>query len=213
MAVQSNLKNMALCLSLVCLVCSALLGGVYAVTAEPIAQTNANLLKASIQAVLPQGGELSEAKTVEVDGTTYEYYESVADGVPVAYAVKSVTSGFGGALTLMVGVTPDGTIYNTSVLSHTETPGLGAKCTTDEGFMAQWKGFDPSQKILSVKKDGGDVDAITAATITSRAFSKAVDKAYQAFEANKEKYNKTASTAVTDTVAENENEEGGTENE
>ena len=73
MAVQSNLKNMALCLSLVCLVCSALLGGVYAVTAEPIAQTNANLLKASIQAVLPQGGELSEAKTVEVDGTTYEY--------------------------------------------------------------------------------------------------------------------------------------------
>ena len=53
MAVQSNLKNMALCLSLVCLVCSALLGGVYAVTAEPIAQTNANLLKASIQAVLP----------------------------------------------------------------------------------------------------------------------------------------------------------------
>ena len=102
MAVQSNLKNMALCLSLVCLVCSALLGGVYAVTAEPIAQTNANLLKASIQAVLPQGGELSEAKTVEVDGTTYEYYESVADGVPVAYAVKSVTSGFGGALTLII---------------------------------------------------------------------------------------------------------------
>ena len=163
MAVQSNLKNMALCLSLVCLVCSALLGGVYAVTAEPIAQTNANLLKASIQAVLPQGGELSEAKTVEVDGTTYEYYESVADGVPVAYAVKSVTSGFGGALTLMVG--------------------LGAKCTTDEGFMAQWKGFDPSQKILSVKKDGGDVDAITASTITSRAYTLAVKNACEAVKA------------------------------
>ena len=173
MAVQSNLKNMALCLSLVCLVCSALLGGVYAVTAEPIAQTNANLLKASIQAVLPQGGELSD----------YEYYESVADGVPVAYAVKSVTSGFGGALTLMVGVTPDGTIYNTSVLSHTETPGLGAKCTTDEGFMAQWKGFDPSQKILSVKKDGGDVDAITASTITSRAYTLAVKNACEAVKA------------------------------
>ncbi len=183
MAVQSNLKNMALCLSLVCLVCSALLGGVYAVTAEPIAQTNANLLKASIQAVLPQGGELSEAKTVEVDGTTYEYYESVADGVPVAYAVKSVTSGFGGALTLMVGVTAEGTIYNTSVLSHTETPGLGAKCTTDEGFMAQWKGFDPSQKILSVKKDGGDVDAITASTITSRAYTLAVKNACEAVKA------------------------------
>ena len=183
MAVQSNLKNMALCLSLVCLVCSALLGGVYALTTEPIAQTNANLLKASIQAVLPQGGELSEAKTIEVDGTVYEYYESVADGAPVAYAVKSVTSGFGGALTLMVGVTPDGTIYNTSVLSHTETPGLGAKCTTDEGFMAQWKGFDPSQKILSVKKDGGDVDAITASTITSRAYTLAVKNACEVVKA------------------------------
>ena len=83
----------------------------------------------------------------------------------------------------MVGVTAEGTIYNTSVLSHTETPGLGAKCTTDEGFMAQWKGFDPSQKILSVKKDGGDVDAITASTITSRAYTLAVKNACEAVKA------------------------------
>ena len=204
MAVQSNLKNMALCLSLVCLVCSALLGGVYAVTAEPIAQTNANLLKASIQAVLPEGGELSEAKTVEVDGTAYEYYESLVDGTPVAYAVKSVSSGFGGALTLMVGITPDGTIYNTSVLSHTETPGLGAKCTTDEGFMAQWKGFDPAQKILSVKKDGGDVDAITASTITSRAYTQAVKNACEAVKALNGAEAVTGASTVT---------EGGNDNE
>lgn len=205
MAVQSNLKNMALCLSLVCLVCSALLGGVYAVTAEPIAQTNANLLKASIQAVLPQGGELSEAKTVEVDGTTYEYYESVADGVPVAYAVKSVTSGFGGALTLMVGVTPDGTIYNTSVLSHTETPGLGAKCTTDPKFVSQWAGFDPSVKKLTVKKDGGDVDAITASTITSRAYALAVENALAAFDTLN------GADAVTGATKPNDKEESGNE--
>ena len=98
-----------------------------------------------------------------MDGTVYEYYESVADGAPVAYAVKSVTSGFGGALTLMVGVTPDGTIYNTSVLSHTETPGLGAKCTTDEGFMAQWKGFDFAVMFQGVAKRKilVDTEAIT----------------------------------------------------
>ena len=79
-----------------------------------------------------------------------------------------------------MGVTPDGVVYNTSVLSHSETPGLGAKCTSDQKFMAQWKGFDPSVKILSVKKDGGDVDAITASTITSRAYTEAVKNALEA---------------------------------
>ena len=89
---------------------------------------------------------------------------------------------FGGALTLMVGVTADGTVYNTSVLSHSETPGLGAKCTTDEKFMAQWKGFNPAEKILKVKKDNGDVDAITASTITSRAYTLAVENAVNALK-------------------------------
>ena len=99
-----------------------------------------------------------------------------------AYAIKSTTVGFGGPLTLMVGITPDGKVYNTSVLSHTETPGLGAKCTTDEHFFTQFKGFDPPERILSVKKDGGDVDAITASTITSRAYSLAVKNAVEAFK-------------------------------
>ena len=97
-----------------------------------------------------------------------------------AFAVKSTVVGFGGPLTLMVGITPDGKVYNTSVLSHTETPGLGAKCTTDEHFYSQFKGFDPAGKILSVKKDGGDVDAITASTITSRAYALAVKNAVEA---------------------------------
>ncbi len=181
MALKSNLINMSVCLTAVCLVCSALLAGVYAVTAEPIAQTNANLLKASIGAVLPEGGELSEAQPLEVGGQASEYYVSTADGVPVAYAVKSTTVGFGGPLVLMVGITADGQVYNTSVLSHAETPGLGAKCTSDEHFMAQFKGLDPSAKILAVKKDGGDVDAITASTITSRAYTLAVKNAVDAF--------------------------------
>ncbi|MBO6248018.1 MAG: FMN-binding protein, partial [Bacteroidales bacterium] len=81
----------------------------------------------------------------------------------------------------MVGITPDGVVYNTSVLSHTETPGLGAKCGTDEHFYSQFKGFNPAERILSVKKDGGDVDAITASTITSRAYALAVKNAVDAF--------------------------------
>jgi len=183
MALQSNLKNMALSLFCICFVCAALLAVVYAVTAEPIAKTNAEILKASINAVLPEGGELSEAKTVEANGKTYEYYESVANGEVVAYAVKTSEIGFGGPLTIMVGITTDGSIYNTSVLSHAETPGLGAKCTDDKStFRTQFQGFDPAAKKLVVKKDGGDVDAITASTITSRAFTLAVANAVEAFK-------------------------------
>ena len=181
MAAKSNLTNMVLCLTAVCLVCSALLGGMYALTKEPIDKANAEILKASIGAVLPEGGELSEAIPVEVGGQPSEYYVSKDGDEVKAYAFKSTTVGFGGPLTLMVGITPDGTVYNTSVLSHTETPGLGAKCTSDEHFYTQFKGFDPSAKILSVKKDGGDVDAITASTITSRAYSLAVKNAVEAF--------------------------------
>ena len=182
MAAKSNLTNMVLCLTAVCLVCAALLGGMYVLTAEPIAKANAEILKASIGSVLPDGGDLSEAKPVEVGGQPSEYYVSTANGEVAAYAIKSTTVGFGGPLTLMVGITPDGVVYNTSVLSHTETPGLGAKCTTDEHFYSQFKGFDPSQKILSVKKDAGDVDAITASTITSRAYALAVKNAVEAFK-------------------------------
>lgn len=180
MEMKSNLLNMALCLSLVCLVCSGLLGGVYALTAEPIARTNSEILKASIAQVLPEGGEISDAMPLEVGGQPSEYYVSRDGENVLAYAVKSTVVGFGGPLVLMVGITPDGQIFNTSVLSHNETPGLGAKCVSDVHFMDQFKGFDTKSRNLSVKKDGGDVDAITASTITSRAYSLAISNAVNA---------------------------------
>ena len=96
-------------------------------------------------------------------------------------AIISSTSGFGGLLTLMVGIAEDGTVHNTTVLSHSETPGLGAKCATDERFLSQFRGFDPAAKTLAVRKDGGDLDAITASTITSRAYALAVSNAVNVF--------------------------------
>ena len=176
MAAQSSLKNMALCLTLVCLICSAVLGVVYAVTLDPIQAAAQKELVESISKVLPEGGDLSDASTVDFGGQSFEYYTLSEAGEPAAYAVKSTTVGFGGPLTLMVGVLPDGTVYNTSVLVCNETPGLGAKCTTDEGFMSQWKNLG-TDKVIKVKKDGGDIDAITASTITSRAYSLAVSNA------------------------------------
>lgn len=174
MAAQSNLKNMALVLTGVCLLCSAILGVVYAVTYDPIKEAAKKALELSIGQVLPEGGTLSDAQQGVLEGSTYEYYESeLADGAR-AYAVKSSVIGFGGPLTLMVGVLEDGTVHNTSVLECNETPGLGAKCQTDEAFKAQWKGYNG---VFKVKKDGGDVDAITASTITSRAYTLAVENA------------------------------------
>jgi len=176
MAAQSNLKNMALCLTAVCLVCAAILGIVYSVTYAPIQEAARKALEESISKVLPEGGELSDAAVASFHGQNYEYYTSTSGDDTVAYAVKSSTIGFGGPLTLMVGVLPDGTVYNTSVLVCNETPGLGAKCQTDAHFMDQFKGF-AADGTLTVKKDGGDLDAITASTITSRAYALAVANA------------------------------------
>ena len=177
MAAKSTLKNMALCLTAVCLVCSAVVGGAYAVTADPIAEAAKAKTTASIARVLPEFSAEPEQGSIAVDGANYSYYKVPGTG----YAIISATSGFGGVLTLMVGIAEDGTIHNTTVLSHSETPGLGAKCTTDEHFISQFRGFNPAEKTLAVKKDGGDLDAITASTITSRAYALAVSNAVAAF--------------------------------
>ena len=174
MAVKSNLTNMVLVLGLTCLLCSGVLGGAYVLTKEPIDKAAAEKTNKAIAQVLPHFTEVS----YNAEG---KYYVATEGETLVGYAIETTTVGFGGALSLIVGVTPDGVVYNTSVLSHSETPGLGAKCTTDEKFMNQWKGFDPSIKNLSVKKDGGDVDAITASTITSRAYTLAVENALKTF--------------------------------
>ena len=175
MAAKSTLTNMVLCLTGVCLVCAAILGGIYALTYEPIRVANENILKASLAEVLPEGVEIGSLETFESEGQSFEYYPAVQDGENVAYAVKSSTIGFGGPLSLMVGVLKDGTVFNTSVLTCNETPGLGAKCK-EPAFRGQFQGFGP-EKSLKVSKDGGDVDAITASTITSRAYALAVSNA------------------------------------
>jgi len=179
MAVQSNLKNMAIVLSAVCFVCSALLAITFAATLEPINTASVRALQKALGEVLPEGGEVNvNADTLFVDSVPYEYYtQTAADGSVSAWAIKSSASGFGGTLTVLVGITPDNLICATKVLSHTETPGLGAKCQSDESFLGQFKGFDTSCGKLSVRKDGGDIDAITASTITSRAYTLAVSNA------------------------------------
>lgn len=183
MAVKSSFINMVLCLLAICTVCSGLLAGVYALTKEPIDKAAEAKISNAIAGVLPGFDGIPELRTVEVGGKVYDYYKVSKGGETVGYAIKaSSASGFGGTISLMVGITAGGEIYNSSVLSHSETPGLGAKCT-DDAFAGQFRGFDPAVKTLKVKKDGGDVDAITASTITSRAYCDALENAVAAYKA------------------------------
>ena len=174
---------MTLCLFVICLVCSALLAGVYALTADPIAAAAAAKNEAAIMEVLPDSAvKIEEVRTVELDGQTYEYNLAYDEqGNTVGCAINVAPVGFGGPIAIKVGFDINGNIWNTKVLSQAETPGLGAKCV-EPSFSAQFKGFNPAEKKLAVKKDGGDVDAITASTITSRAYTDGLALAVKVFQ-------------------------------
>ena len=211
---ESTLINMLLALFVITAVSGGLLGLVYGFTKDKIAEVDLKKNQAAIQAVLPLEGKITyKADTLSLteNGVTTTFPCNLAydaDGNFRGAAIKTSEGGFGGKIDMMVGFLADGTIKGTSVLSHSETPGLGANMTGK--FKDQFVDKNPASFKLTVTKDGGDVDAITAATITSRAFSKAVDKAYKAFEANKDKF---APAVEEIPMEETEIEEGGTENE
>ena len=175
---------MTICLFAICAVCSSLLAGVYALTKEPIDAAAKAKNEAAIMEVLPPSAvTIEEERTVDFEGASYAYNLAYDEqGNTVGCAINVAPVGFGGSIAIKVGFDVNGVIWNTKVLSQAETPGLGAKCV-EPAFSDQFKGFDPSQKKLSVKKDGGDVDAITASTITSRAYAQGVALASQVFAA------------------------------
>ena len=189
MAVKSSFKNMTICLLAICLVCSGLLAGVYALTKGPIEKASAAKNEAAIKEVLPEEvAKIEEERTIDVEGVTYTYNLAYDEqGNTVGCAINVAPVGFGGPIVIKVGFKVDSKtgqnlVWNTKVLSHAETPGLGAKCS-EPAFADQFKGLDPAQKKLSVTKDGGDIDAITASTITSRAFVNGVATAVNVLSA------------------------------
>jgi len=188
---ESTFINMVLVLFIITLIASASLGGLYELTKEPIAAAKlAKKLKA-IKEVVPEfdNDPSSDMYSAEMpDGNLIEFYPATKDGKLVGTAVKSyTTSGFSGYIWIMVGFLPDGNIQNYSVLEHKETPGLGTKMadwfkTTDPAkAKSSIIGKSPASSNFTVSKDGGDIDAITAATISSRAFLEAVQTAYNQY--------------------------------
>ena len=197
---ESSLKNMALALTGFSVVAGGLLGWVNDITAEPIAQANAKTLSDAIAVVVPgfDNNPAEAPETVEVNGATYKIYKATKGGEPIGAAVESSANGFGGALTVLVGFDNDGNIIDYSLLSHAETPGLGSKAADwfKKGAKGDITGKNPGEAALTVSKDGGQIDAITASTITSRAFLLAVNNAYAAY---KNQYVDGASGATTQT--------------
>lgn len=167
-------------------VAGALLGWVNDITAEPIAQANAKTLSDAIAVVVPgfDNNPAEAPEEIEVEGVSYKIYKATKEGQPIGAAVESLSNGFGGALKVLVGFDNEGNIIDYSLLSHAETPGLGSKAADwfKKGAKGDITGKNPGEQPLVVSKDGGQIDAITASTITSRAFLNAVNNAYAAYK-------------------------------
>ena len=188
---ESTLTNMVLVLTGVAVIMGGILAFVNHLTEGPINEQKAKALADGIKTVMCVDNlTVNRTDTVQTKGpkgkdVTYIIYNTNdAQGKALGAAVETIANGFGGELKLLVGFDPEGKILGYTLLEHAETPGLGAKA--DKWFQKGEKGdiigMSPADP-LTVSKDGGQVDAITASTITSRAFLYAVNSAYDAYKA------------------------------
>lgn len=190
---DSSLTNMVLVLTLVAVIMGGILALVNNLTSAPIKQQQEKALADGIRMVmLSDQVEVASTDTIG-DNIIYLVTENHS---PIGAAVESQTMGFGGTLRVLVGFDTEGNIKGYQLLEHAETPGLGAKADVwfQKGQKGDIMGMNPATP-LKVKKDGGKIDAITASTITSRAFLNAVNAAYTS-------YKEAISKAVTQTKEE-----------
>ena len=176
MKAKSNtafILRLSMTLLLICAVVAAVLAAVNSYTAPIIAKQKEEKTQLAIEAVLPGGGEAVEFE--DATGMVTALYASDS-----GWAVQVTTNGFGGAIDMMVGIDKTGNVIGISIISHAETPSLGAVAAEDnaagEAFRSQFAGLSGT---LAVSKDGGTVDAISGATITSRAVVEGVNAALQ----------------------------------
>lgn len=174
MKTESTLRyifRLSLTLLLITSAVAVALAGVNSITAPRIAALNAEKTQKAIEEVLPGGGE--EIPFTDDSGMVAKVYQGDA-----GYAVQVTPAGFGGTVTMMVGVSPEGEVLGISIVNHTETANLGAvaaaSTSAGQAFRGQFAGMSGT---VSVTKDGGSVDAITGATITSRAICTGVNAA------------------------------------
>ena len=182
---ESTFKNMVISLFLVTFISSATLGMVYEFTRVPIEEAAIKTKNEAISKVISgfDNDPFQQRFKVPSDLDSLVFYPARKDGELTGIAAETYTNnGFSGLIRLMVGFTMNGDITSIAVLEHQETPGLGEKIQPEKSdFSLQFQGKNPAEFKLRVKKDNGDVDAITASTISSRAYSEAVERAYKSF--------------------------------
>ena len=178
---ESSFKNMLIVLAAISLVSALAIGFTYTKTKPAAEKVQLEKSKKALEAVLPAFEKLGDKYEAEGCRLTPAYKGEELVGT----AVEAVSNkGFGGDVQILVGFNAEGKIHNTAILSIKETPDLGSNMANPK-FKDQVNGKDPENFKLSVKKDGGDVDAITAATISSRAFLDAVNTAVNAYKSGK----------------------------
>ena len=176
---QNNLAAYVLRLSLTLLAITAavalVLAGINSITAPWIQRNKEEKMRLAMEEVLPGAENLESVAFTDETGLVKTVYAS-DDG----FVVEVEPSGFGGTITMMVGILPDGSVSGISIVSHTETAGLGsvaaAKTAAGEAFRSQFVGLTGN---VAVDKDGGTIDSITSATITSRAVANGVNAALE----------------------------------
>ncbi len=188
---EGGIVQLVIVLGLITFVCALLLGMANGITAPQIALNEEKTRNEAMAAII-EGAEFEDmgvslsAEDVAAAGVTLPagrapaavsgVYKAAVDGSDAGYCLEVQPKGFGGALTMIVGINADGTVAGALVTSHAETPGLGAKSQTDEEWIKQYAG-QAADGQLAVSKDGGSINAITGATITSRAVTDGVNTA------------------------------------
>jgi Na+-translocating ferredoxin:NAD+ oxidoreductase subunit G len=170
-------------LTLICLISGALLAFVNGATYERIAAVAEMRATAAAAKVLPPHESILDAVSLEHGGIQYRVRPAqTAEGQLAGFAVAFATSaGYGGEIRMMLGISPEGQTTGLVILpGHKETPGLGAKIT-EAGFLARFKDKSLANSIWKVRKDGGEIDEITAATVSSRAVTEAIQAAATTF--------------------------------
>jgi len=223
---ESSLKNMLLSLTAIALIAAGLMASLYSVTSEPIQKSKEQKSVEAIKAVLPAFDKIENDTANGLN--IYKAYKT--DGQFIGAAVESMSkNGFGGEIKVMVGFDAQGNITEYSVLEQKETPGLGTKMVTwfrpqtekkksllETIFHYEVKtaekqssiiGKNPAVNKMTVSKDGGEIDAITASTISSRAFLESVRTAYNAYAAANNQKQTDANSGATQTTEGNNNEQ------
>lgn len=189
---ESTFFNMTITLLVITIIAGISLGFINDITKGPKAKAKLERKVNALKQVLPEfnNNPVEEVLMLKSDKAkdSIEIYAGTFDGKPIGTAIiGSSDKGYSGLVKIMVGFNPDETIKNIVVLEQKETPGLGTKMKGDK-FLRQFRGKKPSEFNVMPTKDGGDVDALTGATITTRAFGEATQMAYEVFvETNQSK--------------------------